>query len=292
MTCRMTADLDPAQARPFLKWVGGKSQLLPELLKHLRADVRGYCEPFVGGGALFFHCAPWLRTRRLPAAIADNNTQLVSSYSAVRDDVEAVIGALRSYAQRYNKSRRHAARKRVYAEIRAEQIPPAEHARVAARLIFLNRTCYNGLYRVNRRGQFNAPMGRYTNPTLCDADNLRACAAILKGVRTVAGDFEATSEYVGRGDFWYADPPYVPLSASSDFTSYTKDPFGPAEQERLAALARRLKKRGIVVLLSNSDTPLVRKLYKSGFDTRVVRARRAINSKTDRRGPVGELLIW
>ncbi len=273
--------------RPFMKWVGGKKQLLSELDKHVPAQFGEYIEPFVGGGALFFHLSATGRISK--ATLGDRNKDLIVTYRTVRDEVESLIRALRRYDHRYTKD--HATRKLVFYGTRATKVPAYNKVAAAARVIFLNRTCYNGAYRVNLQGGFNVPMGRYANPTICDADNLRACAAALRPTTLDVADFAQTSECARAGDFWYADPPYVPLSASSDFTAYTKEPFGPIEQESVATIARRLKRRGVHVLLSNSDTPLVRKLYKD-FAMRRVKARRSINSRSDRRGSVGELLIW
>jgi DNA adenine methylase len=275
-----------AAPRPFLKWLGGKSQLLPELSKHIPERFGRYHEPFLGGGALFFHLAAAGRITR--ATLSDQNAGLVATYKTVRDDVESLIRALRSYSRLYDTTQ--ARRKTIYYAVRGRTIAADQHIAAAARLIFLNRTCYNGAYRVNKRGEFNVPIGRYANPTICDAENLRACSRILAQTTLQAADFGLTSMDAHRGDFWYADPPYVPRNASSDFTAYTKESFGPAEQERLADIARRLKKKGVHVLLSNSDTPFVRKLYKD-FAIRRVQARRAVNSRADRRGTVAELLI-
>jgi DNA adenine methylase len=286
---------DDGCARPFLKWPGGKGQLLGELSKHVPDRFGRYYEPFVGGGALFFHLSATGRLR-LPtkldvheARLGDQNEALLVAYKAVRDNVEPLARALRRYARLFDTPQ--ASRENVYYATRAKRISTRHVVASAARTLFLNRTCYNGLYRVNRSGGFNVPIGDHKNPTICDAENLRACATALALTQLIVGDFELSSADAARGDFWYADPPYVPLSASSDFTAYTKEPFGPAEQERLAAFASRLKKRGVHILLSNSETPLVRKLYK-GFSMRRVLARRSVNSRADRRGPVHELLIW
>lgn len=290
----MTGDARPA-VRPFLKWPGGKAQLLGEVSKHVPERFGRYYEPFLGGGALFFYLSATGRLRAAAkrgahtALLGDRNDALIVAYTAVRDDVEPLVRALRRYARLFDTSQKN--RSRLYYATRARRIPNRYTAASAARTIFLNRTCYNGVYRVNRSGGFNVPIGEHKNPTICDAKNLRACATSLAHTQIVVGDFEASSADATRGDFWYADPPYVPLSASSDFTAYTKEPFGPAEQERLAALARGLKKMGVHVLLSNSNTPLVRNLYK-GFSMRRVLARRHVNSRTDRRGHIHELLIW
>ena len=267
-------------ATPFLKWAGGKRQLLPEIQKHIPAKFGNYLEPFLGGGALFFnlHSAGWLTGR---VWLGDSNAELIDTYKAVRDNVEKLIVSLNAHAKLHSSAR--------YYAVRGMRTMPGV-AR-AARMIYLNRTGFNGLYRVNKKGGFNVPFGKYENPTICNPDNLRACATALKSVELVPGDFAGVKAFSDRGDFVYFDPPYVPVSPTSDFTSFTPGGFGLVDQERLVDCARKLKKRGVHVLLSNADVPLVRKLYK-GFEMRHIQARRNINSKGEKRGSVGELLIW
>lgn len=261
--------------RPFLKWVGGKRQLLPELLARVPDRFDRYFEPFVGGAALFFALRP------RSAVLADVNERLVRTYRGVRDDVGGVIELLREY--RYEAS--------FYYRMRAVDIDRRSDAEVAAWFIYLNRAGFNGLYRVNRENRFNVSFGRYTNPTICDAENLRACASALHDVDLVVGDFDRVVRTCRRGDFVYFDPPYVPLSATSCFTSYAADGFGADDQRRLRARAAELKKRGTKVLLSNSSAAFVRELY-AGFKMQKVSATRAVNCRADRRGAVGELLVW
>ncbi len=261
--------------RPFLKWVGGKRQLLPEIVAHAPKSFGRYFEPFVGGGALFFH----LRPRE--AVLADANERLVRTYRGVRDEVESVIDLLRGYP--YDPD--------FYYRTRDVAIDRRSDAEVAAWLIYLNRAGFNGLYRVNRDNQFNVSFGRYSNPTICDPANLRACSEALRGVELVVGDFADAVADARRGDFAYFDPPYVPLSATSCFTSYAADGFDADDQRRLRATAVKLKKRGVRVLLSNSSAPFVRELYSGGFEAIEVYASRAVNCRADRRGAVKELLI-
>jgi len=266
------------EARPFLKWAGGKTQLLPELLPRIPVCFNRYLEPFLGGGALFFALAGNRRLAR--AYLSDANTRLVDAYRAVRDEVETVIAELGTFTNE----------RCMYYEVRSqrhEELPPA---RRAARLIYLNKTCYNGLYRENQRGEFNVPFGRYKNPRICDADNLRAASAALQEAQIEAHDFDAILDVANRGDFVYLDPPYDPLSPTSSFTSYHENGFGEASQRRLAAAVRELDRAGVFVMLSNSNTSLVRSLY-GGFFVEEVSAARAINSKADRRGKVTELII-
>jgi len=263
--------------RPFLKWAGGKSRLLAQfqpLLPPARSYVR-YLEPFLGSAALFFELQP-------PVAIlADVNREIVECYEAIRSCPEEVIREL----AKHEHDRRH------YYEVRGAR--PRKLAARAARTIYLNKTGYNGLYRVNRAGRFNVPMGRYDNPGFRSPvlfATLRACSAALATAEIVSGDFEAVLERAHARDFVYLDPPYVPVSETADFTSYAAGGFGWADQERLAAACRALDRRGAMLMLSNSDTPSVRALYE-GFRIDTVLAARSINSKATRRGQVGEVVV-
>lgn len=263
-------------ARPFLKWAGGKRQLLPELLKLVPANFGTYHEPFVGGGALFFELAPKL------ANLGDMNPRLVKAYRAVQDNVEALIGRLRGLALDHNEETFYARRAN----------EPTDDLGVAAWMIYLNKTCFNGLWRVNKSGRFNAPFGRYDNPTICDAENLRACSAAMgSGVLLSNQGFETVLSEAVAGDFVYFDPPYVPVSATSSFAAYTAGGFGSTDQVRLRDLALTLKRRGVHVILSNSGTPEVARLYESDFEIIEVSARRGINSKATARGPITEYVI-
>ena len=263
---------------PFVKWAGGKRQLLEELRKHVPTFKR-YFEPFVGGGALFFDLAPRV------AILGEQNARLVTTYTVVRDHVEELIALLKTYP--YKKS--------FFLETRAKDIDDAQTygpVEVAAWFIYLNKAGYNGMYRVNQGGGFNVPFGRYDNPLICNEDALRAASKALQRVKIVAGDFELTTASARADDFVYFDPPYVPASDSADFTAYTVDGFKAADHERLRDHARTLAERGVHVVLSNSDTEPVRDLYKrKPFVLHEVQARRSVNSKTTKRGKVGELII-
>jgi DNA adenine methylase len=254
--------------------VGGKGQLLEQFRPLLPRGVGRYFEPFVGGASLFFA----LRPRR--AVLSDANRELVDCYRAVRNDAEGVIAALRGH--RYDAAHYYAVR-----ELDPSALSLASRA---ARTIFLNKTGYNGLYRVNRSGKFNVPMGRYRSPSFCDPENLRACSLALRGVSLAVRDFEDAVRAAEPGDFVYFDPPYVPLSSTSDFTSYVPGGFGPVEQRRLAGVFEDLAGRGVRVMLSNSDTPAVRELYR-GFRIEIVLAGRSINSKGALRGKVAEVVV-
>ncbi len=263
-------------ARPFLKWAGGKRQLLKELRAHVPAKIKTYHEPMVGGGAFFFDLKP----RR--AVLSDSNERLVRTFRGVRDSVDEVVELLSGYPHS----------KPFFLEMRTRDVDAGSDAEVAAWMIYLNKTAFNGLYRVNSKDRFNVPFGRYKDPLICDAELLRACSRALQGAQIEHEDFTAVLDRAGPGDFVYFDPPYVPLSATSSFTSYTSEGFGIDDQRRLRDVAGKLKRKGAHILLSNSSSPLVHQLYDEGFEHREVSARRAINSKGGKRGPVGELIIW
>ncbi len=221
--------------------------------------------------------------------LSDSNERLIRTYIAVRDHVENVIGMLRWYEERHK-----TLGKDFYYPTRAQAIDHLGDVGVAAWFIYMNKTCFNGLYRVNRNGNFNVPMGRYENPGICDATGLRACSEALRGVELTKFDFRslATHPKCAPGAFVYFDPPYAPLSATSDFTGYTKDNFTGKDHADLRNLIWLLKAKGVHVLLSNSSAPLIRELYQDKFfQVEEVMAKRAINSATDKRGNVKELLI-
>ncbi len=266
--------LKPPEAKPFLKWAGGKRGLIRQYEPFFPREFRRYFEPFLGSGAVFFHLRPgW-------AHLSDGLEELINCYLAVRDEVEGLIALLRA----------HIFEREYYYRLRAlkpEALSPIERA---SRFLYLNRTCYNGLYRVNSRGRFNVPIGSYKNPTICDAENLRAAGAALKGVELIFAPFSHVLELAGAGDFIYLDPPYFPLSPTSNFTGYTPESFGEPEQRELSRVFRGLDRRGALLMLSNSDHPLTRELYRS-FRVREIQAPRAINRKAEGRGYVGELLV-
>ncbi len=267
---------------PFVKWAGGKRQLLRALLPRVdRARPFGaYHEPFVGGGALFFALwgQGWLNDTAV--YLSDNNEELITAYRVVRDDVDSLIARLEAHAAQHGKD--------YYYEVRAH-VPTSPVDR-AARMIYLNKTCYNGLYRVNSKGLFNVPFGRYKNPTIVDRANLEAASKALARAEVFVSSFEGVLERAEAGDFVYFDPPYAPLSATSNFTSYGKAGFGVADQERLAEVVAGLADRGVKVLLSNSSADLVKRLY-GRYTLEWVEAGRNINSKSAGRGPLLEALV-
>lgn len=262
-------------AKPFVKWAGGKRRLVPHLLRHVPTRFGAYHEPFVGGGALFYELKP------VVAHLSDANERLVRTYRGIRDDVDGVIRRLRSYPHDQE----------FFLSMRKEDVDAGSDADVAAWFIYLNKTGFNGLYRVNRKNEFNVPFGDQSNPTICDEDNLRACARLLCRAEIEVEDFTGVLRRARRGDLVYFDPPYLPLSLSSSFVSYTKGGFGPEDHRKLRDVALALKRRGVTVLLSNSSHPLVCELYGEHFHIEEVLAARAINSRGDRRGPVREVLI-
>jgi DNA adenine methylase len=266
---------DGAKARPFLKWAGGKRQLLGEILARLPRDIGTYHEPFVGGGAVFFALRP------RAAILSDRNERLIRAYRGIRDHALEVVEILRACRNE----------KRFFLEMRKRSVDDRSDAEVAAWLIYLNKTGFNGLYRVNSRNEFNVPFADNQRAQFCDRDNLLACAGALAHADLKCEDFAAVLDRAQPGDVVYFDPPYVPLSVTSSFTSYTSDGFGSKDQERLRDVALELRNRGIFVLLSNSSAPLVRQLYGLPFDCIEVAASRSVNSDPRGRGRITELLI-
>ncbi len=272
----------PTPLRPILKWAGGKSRLLPAILARLPDRIETYFEPFAGGAAVFFAVCAERRFRR--AVLSDVNAELMDVYRGVKRDVASVVTLLGEHQRRHDQE--------YYYEVRQAAPGPMDLVERAARLIYLNKTGYNGLYRVNRAGQFNVPFGRYKNPNICDEERLRAAARALRHVTLETLDFEQLCEQPAPGDAVYFDPPYVPLSKTASFTAYHSSEFGEREHRRLAQTLGRLKRRRVAAVLSNSDTALTRELYdKRGFATERVWMARPINSKVAGRGGVAELLV-
>lgn len=281
---------ETSDAHGFVKWAGGKTKLVPELIARLPERFEHYHEPFVGSGALFWALAARRRLKKNYVSLSDTCEPLVRTWRGLKNDVDSVVAKLRSYK---------VTEEQFYL---VRDIDPAtleDDAELAAWFIYLNKTDFNGLYRVNKAGKFNVPWGRWeqygTTPTVCDEPNLRACAEVLERLRVSITErsFENVLHYARPGDLMYADPPYLPTSLTSDFTAYTPGGFGYASHVKLRDVARELKERGVHVMISNSDVPLVRELYESwrGFIIDVVEAPRAINSKATGRGKVRELVI-
>jgi DNA adenine methylase len=266
------------ECRPFLKWAGGKTQLLPELLKRVPPSYNRYLEPFLGGGALYFSLQP------KTAYLADYNPELINCFEVVRSNLAELKEELRKY--RYDKE--------MYYEVReldrkADYASTSAVAR-AARFIYLNKTCFNGLYRVNSKGHFNVPFGAYKAPTILDAPNLTACSNALQSAILKTGSFEDIVEIAEKGDFVYFDPPYAPVSETADFTQYVSGGFDASSQELLLLTCLKLHQKGVKWMLSNSNTNIIQELYR-GFKVETVEAGRAINSNAEKRGPILELII-
>ncbi len=288
--------------KPFVKWVGGKSQLLGELEKMLPADgdkvLTKYCEPMVGGGALLFNILSKYNFEEL--YICDINAELINAYQVVKSDVDCLIGKLLKM-QTLFLPMDESGRKSYYYSVRDKfnSVPLSNASAIdkAAYFIFLNKTCFNGLYRVNRKGQFNVPMGAYKNPTICDEENLRNINKALQNVTVVCGDYSLSENFIDKDTFVYIDPPYRPISETSGFTSYNTDAFDDSEQIRLSEFINEINGCGAKIVLSNSDPKNVNPedsffddLYKD-YSIKRVSATRMINSKADNRGKINELLI-
>ena len=292
-------------ARPFLKWAGGKRQLISEIEARLPSDIdecSSYVEPFIGGGAVLFHL---LESRRFDEVhISDLNPELVLCYRTLQEDADEVIKHLSQMIESYPSEQED--RKESYYAIREDwnsdvgKIPSLSKTRMAkrtAQTLFLNKTCFNGLFRVNRKGEFNVPIGSYVNPSFPTSEDLLEVQKALQGITIHEATFEECESWVGKNSFVYFDPPYRPLSDTANFVSYAKGDFNDQDQERLATLFRALDQKGAKVLLSNSDPKntvpedgFFDDLY-SGFTIDRVEANRAINSNPDRRGAITELLI-
>lgn len=287
---------DKAKAKPFLKWAGGKGQLIAEIEKRLPDELRNgqidtYVEPFVGGGALFFHIAqafPQIKHFYL----FDVNEDLVNCYNEIKHNTKSLIRQLKQLENKFIPLDKEG-RKRFFYETRDQ----FNRDRQAAKLIFINKTCYNGLYRVNKKGGFNVPFGDYKNPRICDAKNLSSVAVILERTEVIYGDFTESDRGIDEDTFVYFDPPYRPLSPTASFTSYSKDSFSEDDQIRLAEFCKKIDAKGAKFLLSNSDPKnedpkdhFFEEHYE-GFEIDTVRATRAINCKATGRGQINELLI-
>lgn len=263
---------------PFLKWAGGKARLVDQFSPYFPEEFGRYYEPFIGGGALYFRMQPE------DAVISDVNERLISAYTAVRDELPALMERLEVHVKKHSRDYYYRCRERIN---HARSMTNVERA---ALMIYLNKTCFNGLYRENRRGEFNVPIGSYVNPTVFREDNLVAVSQQLQDTEIRVNSFEHVLETAEEGDFVYFDPPYVPISATSSFTSYVGAGFDLQMQQRLAEVFTELAHRGCYVFLSNSDSEVVRELYR-GWRMETVVAGRAINSKGSGRRSVNELLV-
>lgn len=267
---------------PILKWVGGKRQLIESIVP-LIPEHTTYYEPFVGGGAVLFHTQP------KKAVINDSNEELINIYQVIKEQPEELITLLESHRDRNSQEYFYEVRSLDRDKGEYAALTPAERA---ARIIYLNKTCYNGLFRVNRAGEFNAPWGRYKNPNITNETTIRAMSRYFNGAKVTVycGDYREALKGIRKGSFVYLDPPYMPLSTSSSFTGYTAAGFGPQEQVELKRQCDLLNKRGIKFLLSNSCCYFIENLYQDYIVERVS-AKRAINARADKRGAIDEVLV-
>lgn len=268
---------------PILKWVGGKRQLLTEIIPLINKKCSTYIEPFVGGGAVFFELQP------KKAIINDYNSELINVYEVVRDFPEELIALL----EEHSKENSEAYFYKLRSLDRMSEYFEMSKIQKAARIIYLNKTCYNGLFRVNSAGQFNSPYGKYKNPNIINAITIRAMSKYLQNpnIAIKQGDYREVLKKARKGSFVYLDPPYMPVSSSASFTGYTENGFSYERQVELKEECDKLKEKGIPFLMSNSDCDEIRDLYE-GYDIRTVQAKRYINSDANKRGEVSEVLIY
>jgi DNA adenine methylase len=271
-----------APAQPVLKWAGGKRRLVEQYARHFKASFRHYHEPFFGGGAVYFWLHGQGRLRDKICRLTDVNPQLINFYSVLQSRSNELFVHLQSHQENHGEQ--------YYYEIRSQHPERLDEVAQAARLLYLNRTCFNGLYRENSRGEFNVPMGRYKSPRIFHEEGLVAASRALQGADLSCASYLDVEKHAQPGDLVYFDPPYQPLNPTSSFTSYTQRDFSESDQAELAGLFRRLHDNGVKVLLSNSNAPLIRSLYH-GFKMVEIQAARAINSRADRRQKITELLI-
>lgn len=293
--------------RPFVKWVGGKRQLLKEIEKNYpfeKLNITKYVEPFVGGGAVFFDIIEKHQNQIKEFYISDINKDLINVYLTIRDNVEELVQILSNIEQEYKNLDSESDKKSYYLKKRAEfnilRLNSFDNNKIfiAALMIFLNRTCFNGLYRVNKRDEFNVPFGKYANPTICDTENLHCISKILQNVQIKCHDYKEIYKIVDENTFVYLDPPYIPLNSTSNFTQYTQDGFTINNQYELSEFANKLALKGAYVIVSNSffgnSEYEVQKFYNKhypNFTVRTVSAKRNINSNKNKRGIINEVLL-
>jgi DNA adenine methylase len=273
------------EPKPFVKWAGGKRQLLAELEKSFPKQFGTYFEPFLGGGALLFDLLA--KKPNLKCSVSDLNSDLVLAYVTIRDKLGRLIESLENHSKNYHKDSTG-----YYYEVRKQE--PKSQIEKVSRLLFLNKTCFNGLYRVNSKGKFNVPLGRYTNPNIVNRENLTTVSKFLQSdkIKISCRDFESILNDAKKGDFVYFDPPYQPVSDTANFTSYTHRDFTEDDLQRLADLANQLNSKGSHVLLSNSNTKIVKKIFSSKkWKVKEIAVNRAINSNSQKRTGHKEVLI-
>ncbi|MBI5872337.1 DNA adenine methylase [archaeon] len=264
----------------FVKWAGGKKQLLRQFKQFFPEKVESYFEPFVGGGAVAFYIIQKNNLKEI--YLSDINEELINCYEIIRDNVKELIVKLKFHKENHNKEYYYAIR-----ELSPELLSKIE---TASRFIYLNKTCFNGLYRVNSKGKFNVPMGSYKNPSIFQENDLKQLSGVLKNVKILRMPFEKILDHAKEGDFIYFDPPYYPLTKGKNFTSYTKDNFSEQDQIKLAQVFKELDKKGCKIMLSNSDTEFIKQLYK-GYNIHIVKANRMINCDATKRGLINEVVV-
>ncbi len=263
----------------FVKWAGGKKQLIEQFKPYFPAKINRYFESFVGGGAVAFYIIKHYKPKRV--YLSDSNEELINTYRVIREDVEQLITELKEYKKKHSKE--------FYYKVRAESSKNLSNLDRAIKFIYLNKTCFNGLYRVNSKGEFNVPIGSYKNPAIVNENELREISVLLKNAKIEAKDFTKTNGRIKKNDFVYFDPPYYPIKKDS-FTTYTKEKFLDREQKQLAKLFKKLADKGVNVMLSNSDSPFIKDLYKD-FNIGIVRASRMINCDAKGRGKINEIVV-
>src|SRR3989338_1460884 len=264
----------------FIKWAGGKKQLIEQFKQFFPQNAERYFEPFVGGGAVAFYIIQKNNLKEI--YLSDINEELINCYNVIKNNVEELIKILKEYKKNHNKE--------VYYKIREQDPKKLSNLYRAGRFIYLNKTCFNGLYRVNSKGGFNVPMGDYKNPSIVQEQELRFISKLLKNTILRVMSFDNVLQYAKKGDFIYFDPPYYPLKKGQSFTTYTKDKFLEDEQTRLSEVFKELNKRGCYIMLSNSDTDFVKNLYQ-GFYINTVKANRMINCDATKRGKINEIVV-
>ena len=290
------------EAKPFLKWAGGKGQLLSQLYEHLPADLHKqaftYIEPFVGGGAVLFDILNKFNLQEI--YISDINAELINTYIMVRDELDALLDMLRQFEKEFlrlsgdDRKDYYQSKRFRFNELKSGGMLNEEQA---ALMIFLNKTCFNGLYRVNRKGEYNVPMGAYKNPLICNESNLKQVSRKLQGVRIVCGDYKESDDFIDDKTFVYFDPPYRPLTPTANFTSYTESLFDDKKQLELAKFVQLIDNKGAKVVISNSDPKNTNENDNffddayAGQNIKRVSATRMINRNSDKRGRISELLI-
>ncbi|MFA5025756.1 MAG: DNA adenine methylase [Candidatus Shapirobacteria bacterium] len=275
-------------AKPFLKWVGGKTKLVPELVEMFPKKFNNYYEPFVGGGALFYEVIQKYEVKT--SSINDINKKLITAYIQIKENPQKLISELKNIEKEYKKLSLEKQRDYFISTRRKYNERKIDDTTTAAYLIFLNKTCFNGMYRENSKGEYNIPFGDQKNPTICDKENILAVSKCLKNTEITNLSFEDSVKECKKGDLIYFDPPYYPINATSNFTGYSKNSFGEAEQKKLKDVFTDLVKRGCSVMLSNSHTPFIEKLYKE-FHINYRYAARSINSNGEKRGKIQEVVV-